>query len=502
MLREIATALKTRPSTVLVLAAAFSGLGLLIGTIAERNASSAKPAMMCSSEYADTLEQQPARPHESAENASRYTYLVRSTARYECPYFAPDGKLRRRRVEAIEHGTAFAYEQSGGETYLLTNEHVAAWPEVTDGRGRVDGVPEGCKRVDEKLRIVHDEHDDYEPGHIPLQRLAADPRLDAAVLKATQRLDVMPFRIGKSASLRQGNAVQVRGFPLGLIHAVNAGKVVNPYDLDLEQGWDHVDFVIDALLSEGNSGSPVMALNCKTGQFELVGMYHAGYKEASALNVVVGIDQLREFMAKKRRIPRAPSDSPVLAAAERQHLEEGLSETSLPLFEFGGLPVVAERVDDLLRYHVYSRSFPIDDRRLAVLEDRAAPGKFGDLGRLLVRGDGGWRDQAAGGLGEDDRDLMVRLGDALHRHMLRVLEYRHMLATQKGTADERHRGRELQKALDRHALAERELVSNFMDLVERLAPGREGAPVVGSLAADAGVPAAPPIRPERGTARP
>jgi serine protease Do len=241
----------------------------------------------------------------------------------------------------------------------------------------------------------------------------------------------------------------------------------------------------------------VLALSCRTGQLELVGMYHAGYKEASALNVVVGIDQLRDFMSKKRRITRTPSDSPVLAAAERTHLEEGLAETSLPIFEFGGLPVLAERADDSLRYHVYGRNFPIDDRRLAILEDRPVSGKFGELARLYVRGDGGWRESAAGGLGEDDRDLLVRLGDALHRHMLRVLEYRRMLANQKGTPEERHRGRELQKALDRHAVAERELVTNFMDLVERLAPGTAGPPVVGALSPDGGVPQPPLLRPER-----
>ena len=40
-----------------------------------------------------------------------------------------------------------------------------------------------------------------------------------------------------------------------VMQAVSSGKVVNPYDRDQEQGWDHVDFVIDALLAEGNSGS-------------------------------------------------------------------------------------------------------------------------------------------------------------------------------------------------------------------------------------------------------
>ena len=36
---------------------------------------------------------------------SQYSYLVRSTAKYECPFFGPDGKLRRRRVQASELGT-------------------------------------------------------------------------------------------------------------------------------------------------------------------------------------------------------------------------------------------------------------------------------------------------------------------------------------------------------------------------------------------------------------
>jgi hypothetical protein len=163
--------------------------------------------------------------------------------------------------------------------------------------------------------------------------------------------------------------------------------------------------------------------------------------------------------------------------------------------------VLVERADELLRFHLYSRNFPIDDRRLAVLDDKRAPGKFGDLSRLLVRGEGGWRESAAGSLGEEDRDLLNRLGDALHRHMLRVLEYRRVLASQKGTADERHRGRELLRTLDRHGVAERELIGSFMDLVERLAPTRDGPPVVGALSADGGVPTAPLIRPERGTGR-
>ena len=231
-----------------------------------RSRLSATTALMCEGEYADTLQVQSIRTRDLEQGPrSQYSYLVRSTAKYECPFFGSDGKLRRRRVQASELGTAFAYEISGGDTYLMTNEHVAVWPEVTDSLHRIEGVADGCKRVEDKLRIVRDERDDFDPGQVVLTRVAVDPLLDAAILKAQgQRLTVLPYKIGKSAGLRQGNAVAVRGFPLGVMQAVSSGKVVNPYDRDQEQGWDHVDFVIDALLSEGNSGSPVLAASCKS----------------------------------------------------------------------------------------------------------------------------------------------------------------------------------------------------------------------------------------------
>ena len=89
-----------------------------------------------------------------------------------------------------------------------------------------------------------------------LQRRSLVPIPDMVFYK--DQLEEINEITARIAALTQ--AVQVRGFPLGLIRAVNTGKVVNPYDLDQEQGWNHVDFVTDALLSEGNSGSPVLAL--------------------------------------------------------------------------------------------------------------------------------------------------------------------------------------------------------------------------------------------------
>jgi len=443
--------------------------------VATRSRISATTAFACDGEYADTLQLQSLRTREIEQGPKgQFSYLVRSTAKYECPFFSPDGKLRRRRVQASELGTAFAYEASGTDTYLVTNEHVAAWPDVTDTVRKVDGVPEGCKRVEDKLRIVRDEHDDFEAGQVALTRVAVDPLLDAAILKAGQHLTVLPYRIGKSAGLRQGNMVEVRGFPLGVMQAVSSGKVVNPYDRDQEQGWDHVDFVIDALLSEGNSGSPVLAVSCKSRELELVGVYHAGYKGHGALNVVVGIDQLADFMRKKRRVPRAISPEAGTGAptpGDRDHVHEALA-TTLPLFDFGGLVVRAESMEDVLLYHVYNRQFPLDDRRVAVIEDLPKEGAFGELGRLWVQGTPGWREWPPASLGADERDLLARVVDSIRQQILHTIDYRRALAN-PASADERKRGRDLSRAFARDTPLAHDLAANLLDTADRLSAGRE-----------------------------
>ncbi len=478
------------PATV-TSAAILVAVGAIAGAVASRKTPSDRNSPSCDGEYADTLQLAGARVRQIEMGPqSAYTFLVRSSARYECPYFGSNGKLLRKRVDVVEHGTAFAYEVSGNETFLLTNEHVATWPEVTDVGHRVDGVAEGCKRVEQKLRIVHDDHDDYEPGHVALTPVAIDPLLDAAILKTTQPLAALPYHVGKSSALRQGNAVQVRGFPLGLIHAVNTGKVVNPYDLDQEQGWNHVDFVVDALLSEGNSGSPVLALSCQTGELQLVGMYHAGYKGASALNVVIGIDQLREFMSRKKRVVRAASEGgPAASATERRRLRDLLTAGTLPLFEFGGLHVGVETSQGGFLYHVYEHDFPIDDRRMAILQDDGGSGIGTANSGLWVRGESGWRHWPSVGLGPDDRDLLDRVTDAMRMHMMRIADYRHAVSA-ASRPEERRRGRELFRYIERHGVVGREMATELTGLSERLAGVRETSPVAAVQA-----PATPPTAP-------
>ena len=158
-------------------------------------------------------------PREFEERQPPYTFCIRTTAVYECPFYGSDGELRRIRRRVVAHGTGFAYRRQDAATLLLTNDHVAEWPVATTDERKVEGVPAGCRRVSDALKIVDGEDDRYEPDDVPLTRVVVDPQLDVAVLKAATALPVMPWKIGRSAALRERDVVNVRGVPLGVIRA-------------------------------------------------------------------------------------------------------------------------------------------------------------------------------------------------------------------------------------------------------------------------------------------
>ena len=172
------------------------------------------PAPYCAGQYADDFGalSAAARDFDHRPEAT-FSYCTRNVAVYECLSYASDGSVRRARRTVTLHGTAFAYRKQSGDTWLLTNDHVGAWPVVTDDQHVVDGVSPGCKRVSETLTLVDDEHDSYGKDDISVTRVVTDPELDIAVLKARADLQVMPWKIGHSAGIRERNLVEVRGFP-------------------------------------------------------------------------------------------------------------------------------------------------------------------------------------------------------------------------------------------------------------------------------------------------
>ncbi|TMA41710.1 MAG: trypsin-like peptidase domain-containing protein [Deltaproteobacteria bacterium] len=402
----------------------------------------AKPAAqpahppLCSGDYADALP--PEKASSILDTAKQpFVFAIRNTATYEHVYYGRDGKLRRAYLRSLVHGTGFGYRIVNGETQLVTNEHVASQPDVTDDEHPVEGVPTGSKKVREQLKIVRDETDDYEPGHIVLAKVLSDPQADIAVLKARKQLGVMPYRIGRSSALRSGNLVQVRGFPLGAFQALNTGKVVNPMTLDTERGWNHADFMVDALLAAGNSGSPVFAVSCRSAEPELVGVYHAGYTDAAALNAVVAIDQLREELDTLKVPKRDPGLHNDITAQDRDRLVKQLSvePTRSLTFPFGGRFVVVALADpQAIRFSILDDDYPLSTRESMALVDRGQNG-FGTLDSVVVPVDGQSTEAPVHVLEGDVREHFDKLYESLWRQVLGVADYRMRLAKGKLSAD-------------------------------------------------------------------
>jgi serine protease Do len=392
---------------------------------------------LCNGDYADTL---PAEKANAILDAAKdpFVFAIRNTTTYEHVYYGREGKLRRAYLRSVLHGTGFSYRIVNGETQIVTNEHVASQPEVTDDEHPVEGIPTGSKKVREQLKIVHDEADDYEPGHVPLTRLLSDPQSDIAVLKAHRQLGVMPYRIGRSASLRAGNLVQVRGFPLGAFAALNTGKVLNPSMIDSERAWNHTDIMVDALLNVGNSGSPVFAISCRTAEPELVGVYHAGYTEAAALNAVVAVDQLRDELDTLKVPKREPAGLHAdITAQDRDRLVKQLfaDPTHSLTFPFAARSVVVTMVDpETLRFSVLDDDYPLVVQEAMALIDHNHNG-FGTLDEIAVSVDGVPTQAPAQALDQDVRDHFDRLYDSLWRQVLGVVDYRARLVKGRISAD-------------------------------------------------------------------
>lgn len=448
-------------------------------------------APTCSGEYAEDLAALSERAREFEQRQPAYTFCIRTSAVYACPFYGSDGELRRVRKRVVAHGTGFAYRAQDGGTLLLTNDHVAEWPVATDDDHTVDGVPAGCRRVSDGLKIVDGEDDQYEPDDIPLSRVVVDPQLDVAVLRAAVKLPVMPWKIGRSAALRERDVVNVRGFPLGVIQADNVGKVVSAFDHDDEKDWDHDDFVTDALLSPGNSGSPVFAVSCKTGEFELVGIFHAAYAEGSALNVVVGIDQVRDLMTTLRRSPRPRADGGAQVAG-RSTLVSAAKASPDPSFPFGNLvATVRPRADGALLFEVFSSDYPVEAWPLLVLEDLpgAEPDGFAPLGRVWIGDRLGLAPFARADLDADAQRQLSHVLDALRADALATFRYRAEEGT-RGSKERFQHTERLERALRKAMAAHRDQSQAVADLSDRMGPGIRDRTV--SLA-EVLAPPAPPV---------
>src|SRR5581483_4392500 len=410
----------------------------------------------------------------TARPENQFTYCIRVTATYECVSYGQDGSLKRTRKNVLAHGTAFAYRRDRGDTLLATNQHVTDFPPVTDDEHPVDGVPNGCKRITDGMRLVENERDDYEADDIPLSRVISDVGLDIAVVRAKgSAIQVMPWKFGKSSALRERNVVDVRGFPLGAFKATNLGTVISTYDHDDYKEWDHDDFVIDARLSQGNSGSPVLAVSCATGEYELVGIYHAGYSRGSSLNVVIQIDQVRDLLTslKKTTVPKPDAPVAALGPDERKRLLDAAGAHGI-FFPFGTLAASVRNHDGRLVFDVYPKNFPTESWPALVVEDVASgdPKEFGTLGRVWFGNARGLKEADKAEMNADVNMQLQRGLEVLRRAALASIDYRKAQMNEEASKDAFERTRRLERAIKRASTSNRDVVAAVADLMDREGP--------------------------------
>jgi serine protease Do len=246
----------------------------------------------------------------------------------------------------------------------------------------------------------------------------------------------------------------------------------------------------------------VLAVSCRTGKFELVGVYHAGYARGSALNVVVGIDQIRDLMTTLKRSPRPRTDGgPVaLDARARTELTEALSTLGTQYFPFGQLTASAFlRSDGAILFFIHSRDFPLRASPALALEDLPSPGDgFGAPGRVLAGNRQGLRGIPRSELDADAQGQLARLLDALRRDAIAVLRYRVTARGGMATRERFEKVARLERAARSATSARVELAQAALDLAARLCPETADAPVsVADLLAlppaDPSPPAAQPV---------
>ena len=455
----------------------------------EKSVRQALDAAACSGHYADEAIAlaSKGREYESKPDAN-YSYCLRNTSTYECLHYGEDGKVKKRRLSVVTHGTAFAYKKKGGESFLLTNAHIAVRPVATRDSDHVTGIPAGCKKIEEKLRLVRDESDEFEPGHILVAKVAEAAPLDAAIIKTRHKVTIMPYRIGHSAFLKAGNVVAVKGFPLGRFQATNFGKVVSAYDRDSEREWDHVDFITDALLTSGNSGSPALAISCKTGELELVGLYHAGYRESPALNAVVAIDELRSFMESLSYAHphRSPDDSP-FSAAMRKELVAALASPDVVRYFKIGERFVHARIESetTIVFEIFNDRFPFRPRVEVTLRDvlDEEDSRLESFS-LYVKPDQLWvRTEDADA---ETLELVQSLLDLTRRQLYRTLEYRKNDEAAERSREANKLAGDLFRQLDRGNAEINDLLKSLSEVSPRIKD-----------AAASGWPASPTTAPPR-----
>jgi serine protease Do len=274
---------------------------------------------------------------------------------------------------------------------------------------------------------------------------------------------------------------------------VTQGQVINPVDHDHFGDWEHDDFIIDAALSSGNSGSPVLAISKRTGEYELVGLFHAEYVSGHGLNAVIGIDQLRDLMFTLKRPARDAQADHRPGTELRAEFVAGVSKPEfVPYLTLGGLTVGVHLAGQNLVYEIFSGTFPADARRLALLVDSPSPTAFGQLASLWTADDGQFTAHDPSRLDSEGQARITDLLRRLHEISSTTMRLRALRARASSSRQAQQDLDQELRAASRRSSSDGDLSQAFSDLVERLSGTNQDSLSYEAVYARLNTPVAPP----------
>ena len=207
----------------------------------------------------------------SLEQLVDATYCLRTHNRYE--------DANGNEIKSGAFGSSFAYKESDGFFYLLTNQHVVGAQEET-----INGTK--YERKEALVEIVDSKFDKHKLDDILLEVVFESEELDLAILRTREKVNLLNENsFADSNILNYGDKVYLVGYPFGMFPATTEGIVANPgdypfeFDLEDEKNGVVVPYstkkVLDITINPGNSGGPFFVE--REGQFYWMGLANAYY---------------------------------------------------------------------------------------------------------------------------------------------------------------------------------------------------------------------------------
>ena len=234
---------------------------------------------------------------EQLKNILDSVYIIRNVAKYEAKIDI-DGKERRHRGYGGSYGTAMAYKQENGRTYLVTNEHVVSNPKSEVG-------PLGnYKNMGERIEILDSKEaseDKFKKDDILTRVEAKSKSKDIAVISTDKLITYYTGEVGDSSTVKNGDKILIVGFPLAVTKVHSNGEITSADFVDEYEPfeWNYNGFLLNAPISPGNSGSPVFKINSEIkgkNNYSWIGQIHATFTGGQLMNLGIDINDYKGLL--------------------------------------------------------------------------------------------------------------------------------------------------------------------------------------------------------------